>query len=174
MSETRVLSDEDIRAAWDDATGDSGEHFMAKFPDSLGGNFAHRIEALVLQRVAERIDEHRRLLRLDGSDCCDLAVETTLDEINAALGGREAAMGDKTRGLYGKFHVERTDGKSAPGEKHDGCEYFVLDLTHDPHAIPALAAYCISCDPEYPLLGRDLRLKLYDLRRSYLRTGGGK
>lgn len=36
---------------------------------------------------------------------------------------------DKKRGLYSKFKVERTDGSSAPGEKHDACEYFVLDLT---------------------------------------------
>lgn len=54
-------------------------------------------------------------------------------------------MGDKTRGLYGKFQVWRTDGKSEDGEKHDGCEYFVLDLTHDQHAIPALLAYAKSC-----------------------------
>ena len=61
-------------------------------------------------------------------------------------------MGDTERGLYGKFHVERTDGKSAPGQKHDGCDYFVLDLTHDPHALPALVAYEQSCNAEYPLL----------------------
>ena len=40
----------------------------------------------------------------------------------------------RERGLYEKFAVERTDGKSKIGEKHEGCEYFVLDLTHDPHA----------------------------------------
>ena len=34
---------------------------------------------------------------------------------------------DKDRGLYGKFYVERLDGKSVLGEKHDKCEYFVLD-----------------------------------------------
>lgn len=45
---------------------------------------------------------------------------------------------ERTTGLYRKFIVTRTDGKSAPGQKHDGCDYFVLDLTHDPHAAPAL------------------------------------
>jgi hypothetical protein len=65
-------------------------------------------------------------------------------------------VGDKTRGIYEKFRIERTDGKHLPGEKHDGCEYFVLDLTHDPHAIPALAAYAASCREEYPLLAADL------------------
>lgn len=66
-------------------------------------------------------------------------------------------MGDKTRGLYNKFRVTRTDGTSERGRKHDGCEYFVLDLTHDPHAAPALAAYIRSCEKDYPLLASDLR-----------------
>ena len=65
-------------------------------------------------------------------------------------------MGDRTRGLYGKFYIERTDGKSAPGEKHDGCEYFVLDMTHDKYAVPALRAYAEHCEAEYPLLASDL------------------
>lgn len=68
-------------------------------------------------------------------------------------------MGHKGIGLYNKFTVERTDGKSAAGEKHDACEYFVLDLTHDPFAGPALEAYATACESEYPLLARDLRAK---------------
>lgn len=50
-------------------------------------------------------------------------------------------MSDKERGLYPKFRVERTDSKSAEGEKHWACEYFVLDATHDPIALVALAHY---------------------------------
>ena len=68
-------------------------------------------------------------------------------------------MSDKERGLYDKFRVERTDGSSKAGNKHYGCEYFVLDLTHDPHALPALAAYSVSCADEYPQLSADLKLK---------------
>jgi hypothetical protein len=66
-------------------------------------------------------------------------------------------MGDKTRGLYQKFTVLRNDGKHMFGEKHHGCEYFVLDLTHDKHAKAALLAYAESCKDEYPLLSHDLR-----------------
>jgi hypothetical protein len=66
-------------------------------------------------------------------------------------------MGDKTRGIYEKFKVERTDGKSAPGGKHNGCQYFVLDVTCDQHAIRALLAYAESCKGEYPLLAADVR-----------------
>ena len=66
-------------------------------------------------------------------------------------------MGDKTRGIYNKFQVTRTDGSSNPGGKHHGCFYFVLDIDHDPHAIPALEAYAASCAADYPLLALDIR-----------------
>ena len=65
---------------------------------------------------------------------------------------------DKHRGLYGKFQVQRTDGRSDPGEKHHGCQYFVLDVTHDPHARPALWAYLQSAEAAgFDALAEDLR-----------------
>lgn len=64
----------------------------------------------------------------------------------------------RTKGLYGKFIVFRTDGTDAPGEKHDGCTYFVLDLQHDKHMPPALRAYADSCEQDYPVLARQLRI----------------
>ncbi len=66
---------------------------------------------------------------------------------------------DAARGLYRKFKIERTDGRSEPGEKHDGCEYFVLDIDHDPHALPALKAYADSCRAAFPKLANDLDLR---------------
>jgi len=68
-------------------------------------------------------------------------------------------MGDKTRGLYGKFYVARVDESDMPGGKHQGCDYFVLDLSHDPYAGPAIQAYIDACKDEYPLLAEDLRKK---------------
>ena len=65
-------------------------------------------------------------------------------------------MGDTSKGLYQKFIVARADGQSEPGQKHDVCEYFVLDITHDPHAIPALEAYALSCQDDYRQLAYDL------------------
>lgn len=62
----------------------------------------------------------------------------------------------KKTGIYNKFSVVRTDGQSRPGQKHAGCSYFVLDLVHDYHAIPALRAYSDSCRTEYPVLADDL------------------
>ncbi len=65
-------------------------------------------------------------------------------------------MGDRDRGLYEKFIVQRLDGTHDPGEKHYGCRYFVLDLDHDKFAIPALQAYAKHCEKEYPLLAKSL------------------
>ena len=70
-------------------------------------------------------------------------------------------MSDKTIGLYEKFKVERTDGSSVEGGKHEGCEYFVLDLTHDPLAMPALETYAYHAEKAgYALLAADLRAKV--------------
>lgn len=63
----------------------------------------------------------------------------------------------RSEGLYRKFNVTRTDGRSQEGRKHHGCEYFVLDLDHDPHALPALKAYEDSCRADYPALADDLQ-----------------
>ena len=66
-------------------------------------------------------------------------------------------MGNRTRGIYSKFKVERTDGATSEGGKHHLCAHFVLDLNCDKHAIPALKAYMESCKEEYPVLYEDLK-----------------
>lgn len=60
------------------------------------------------------------------------------------------------QGIYNKFNVSRTDGSDGPGGKHDGCQYFVLDRTHDKFAAPALTAYGLACATKYPELSREL------------------
>lgn len=66
-------------------------------------------------------------------------------------------MGDKAKGLFSKFEVRRTDGTDGVHQKHDGCQYFVLDLTHDRHAAPALRAYADSAKQDgFVLLAKDL------------------
>jgi len=82
-------------------------------------------------------------------------------------------MGDKTRGLYRKFNITRTDGASEAGRKHNGCDYFVLDLTHDQFAFQALMAYAFACEKEYPLLAADLREKLRQMGVQRLQQGVG-
>ena len=58
--------------------------------------------------------------------------------------------------LISKCYRGVTICKDTPGEKHCGCKYFVLDLTHDKHAIAAIRAYADSCCVEFPLLAADL------------------
>ena len=74
--------------------------------------------------------------------------------------------GDSERGLYRKYLVERTDGSSGPGGKHERCDYFVLDLAHDAHAVAALATYADSCESDFPALYDDLQDKLARMYRS--------
>jgi hypothetical protein len=61
-----------------------------------------------------------------------------------------------SKGIYRKFNIERADGSSGPGGKHEHCAYFVLDLEHDRFAIPALRAYADACREAYPALAADL------------------
>lgn len=68
-------------------------------------------------------------------------------------GANESLKDDRNRGLYGKYHVVRADGKQKG-------PYFVLAYASDPHARVALAAYADSCVEEYPLLAADLRAAL--------------
>ena len=72
----------------------------------------------------------------------------------------------RSTGLYAKFHVRRADLQHLPGRKHDRCDYFVLDLTHDPFAMAAIEAYANACEREYPVLSADLKVKV-NLAKSY-------
>lgn len=66
-------------------------------------------------------------------------------------------MGDKEKGITHKFQVRRTDGTDGPGEKHEFCNYFVLDLDHDPIGRYAAWHYAQEALRQgYEKLGRDL------------------
>lgn len=60
---------------------------------------------------------------------------------------------DRERGLYGKYRVERVDGK-------DKGPYFVLGYRTDRHSRAGLAAYAASCRQEFPALAADLDAEL--------------
>lgn len=55
-----------------------------------------------------------------------------------------------------KYKVTRNDGSSCRGKKHEDCQYFVLDINHDPHAASALETYAASCAVDFPELSKDL------------------
>ena len=66
-------------------------------------------------------------------------------------------MGQEQKiGIYKKYNIDRTDGSSEPGKKHHKCIYFVLDLEHDPYALPAILAYAQACRATHPMLADDL------------------
>lgn len=76
--------------------------------------------------------------------------------------GRDPSKPDTEQGLYEKFHVFRTDGKDAPGGPKAGAQYLVLDMTHDPYAIPAARAYAKACSVTHKELAGDLVTMLPD------------
>lgn len=69
---------------------------------------------------------------------------------------REHHDGCEAEGLYQKYRVERVDGSDQPGGRHDGCRYFVLDLTHDPSARFAARIYAEDIEGARPRLSAEL------------------
>lgn len=65
-------------------------------------------------------------------------------------------------GLYSKYIVRRMDFQDEPGCKHEECQYFVLDLTHDLIAREVLAEYARQCRNTNPKLADDLEREIKD------------
>lgn len=83
-------------------------------------------------------------------------------DIREALPERDIDKPAERQGVFRKFKVHRTDNSDAPGGKHEGCEYFVLDVDHDPCARAALIAYAAAVEPTHPILAADMRRR-YEL-----------
>ena len=60
------------------------------------------------------------------------------------------------KGLTNKYTVYRRDNRDQQGGKHHNCRYFVLDVSHDPFAIPAILAYAEACKEKKPVLSENL------------------
>lgn len=89
-------------------------------------------------------------------DAAEPDANTPFTEAESTRSDTDAVTPDEQRGMYKKFRVERVDGSSKPGGKHEGCFYFVLDTKHDPHALPALVAYAKACSATHPKLADDI------------------
>lgn len=98
----------------------------------------------------------RTLSRDDFELCMRVAKRAVAASAYPALPERDTSRPIEQQGLFHKFDVRRTDGTDAPGCKHHGCRYFVLDLDHDAHAPAALRAYAASCAVTHPQLSADL------------------
>lgn len=65
---------------------------------------------------------------------------------------------DKQTGLYSKYLVDRLND---PDGKHNACDFFVLDLKHDPIARGAALAYAeVARVMGYEQLANDLALQV--------------
>jgi len=82
--------------------------------------------------------------------------EDRVDDKAFQLQERDLDRPAEEQGLFHKFLVYRVDGSDLPGGKHHGCLNFVLDLNHDPYAIPAIHAYAAACADTHPELAADL------------------
>jgi hypothetical protein len=119
----------------------------------------HVSESLALRILAalpeEAISKLSAELRGEESD----QMAALASKLHVARRMRERAENDpdRSRGLYDKYRVERVDGSTADGKKHDHCRHFVLDADHDPIAPLCLNFYADLCESTYPQLARDLR-----------------
>lgn len=104
-----------------------------------------------------------------GQETASAVPRQTRDDLGVQLprkASREAAMtptgivdDDSAKGMYRKFDVVRVDGSSEPNGKHHGCEYFVIDVTHDPYAMAACLAYAEACRHDRPKMAADLWMR---------------
>lgn len=65
-----------------------------------------------------------------------------------------------TRGLYGKFRVERVDGKDKRGGPKENAAYFVLDYANDPDGWVATASWAVTTQHRRPLASKELAEEL--------------
>lgn len=73
---------------------------------------------------------------------------------------RDTSAPANAQGLFRKYIVKRTDGQDEDLlNKHFNCEYFVLDLTHDPAARAALKAYVQAIVDTHPTLAEDIVIR---------------
>lgn len=87
---------------------------------------------------------------------------TTEAQMNEQFPAKDETKTNQEQWLYGKVIIRRADVSHEQIEKHYKCDYFVLDVTHDPYAFPALSAYSDACEKTHPNLASDLR-KRYGL-----------
>ena len=59
-------------------------------------------------------------------------------------------------GLIEKYRVKRVDQRDKPGQKHENCLYFVLDIAHDRYARAGIFAYATACKQEFPKMSKQL------------------
>ena len=58
--------------------------------------------------------------------------------------------------IYGKYYVERADGRDKLGRDKANSRYFVLDYMNDKYAREAMMYYAFKCVDQFPELSADI------------------
>lgn len=126
----------------------------------LGRNTGfHRVFVRVVDSngyLNARLLQDVRRIGADASPLVEANDSPCVNERGFTLPERDPSRPAEAQGMFRKFNVSRVDGSDAPGGKHSGCEYFVLDLDHDVHAPAALRAYAQACKDTHPTLSQEL------------------
>lgn len=125
---------------------------------------ANRERRVQVERVLPPFEGKDRLRSWFGPDLYtalkkaheSLGLEYETQAVACSFPERDVTKPAEAQGLFRKFDVRRVDGSDAPGGKHHGCEYFVLDLDHDIHAPAAIRAYAQACNETHPQLSAEL------------------
>lgn len=99
-----------------------------------------------------------RLQHAIEGECDGLAVNDQHAKaiLEYTLAERDPSKPAKQQGMFRKFDVRRVDSSDAPGGKHYGCRYFVLDLDHDAYAPAAMRTYAAECKVTHSQLAADI------------------
>ncbi|GAB4059091.1 hypothetical protein [Uliginosibacterium sediminicola] len=124
----------------------SGIHALLYPPMQKSGDLLMRFRAENPDDVLQALSDRIRSLH----DSTDGAAD------GKQFPERDPSKPSELQGIFHKFIVRRADGSDAPGGKHCGCQYFVLDLDHDPHAVAAMRAYGTACSNTHPQLSREI------------------
>ncbi len=124
---------------------------------TISESLAVRLMALLPEGAVAALSADMAAEQQSGGHMDELAMLASHLHVIRRLRERAAADPERTRGLYDKYIVQRSDGATAEGHKHGHCHHFVLDVDHDPLAAPCLKLYADLCETSYPQLARDLR-----------------
>jgi len=107
---------------------------------------AREANGMLLANCNELTSENERMARAESAN-------------SGTFPPRDTSKPAEQQGIFEKFTLRRNDGSDAPGGKHHGCSYFVLDLDHDQHAAAAMRAYAASCHATHPQLAVDIEAR---------------
>lgn len=103
-------------------------------------------ECDLIQQVAATLGSHNH------SNLSLELLKLLVDNPKPELKPSDPAVPREAQGLVHKYHITRVD----QSEQHPDCEYFVMDLTHDPYSVPAMVIYALAAGVEYPQLKDDI------------------